>query len=191
MLATSSSGWSSSSHPFNVSWSATWPTWMAASWRSSRWRSTMAWKPSLRAVWKKRYGNDLHDENDVNAFPGHWKNQLWGSWQDDASAGARVKDQNGLLRWLSWKHLLNPITNRVPRSYTMSLQSGLAWSNFRSCEGFDFLSMIAITIKIFAVFFITFDPQLKEAPSGCSLQFLRRKCFPIRPDGYADLCAGG
>ena len=33
---------------------------------------------------------DLDDENDVNAFSGHWKNQLWGSWQDDASAGARV-----------------------------------------------------------------------------------------------------
>ena len=51
--------------------------------------------------------------------------------------------------------------------------------------------MIAITIKIFAVFFITFDPQLKEAPSGGSVQLLCGECFPIRPDGFADLCTGG
>ena len=35
------------------------------------------------------------------------------------------------------------------------------------------------------------SPQLEEAPSGCSLQLLCRECFPIGPDGYADLCTGG
>ena len=34
------------------------------------------------------------------------------------------------------------------------------------------------------------DPQLKEAPSGCSVQLLCRECFPIGPDGYADLYSG-